>query len=126
MKNGFNLPAIPNVAPACLPSGSTPANVNVKIPNIHNIMCLVTTIIVFYSKVLISGWGSLSSGGSHPNVLQKVQDFFSFCIKIVTISCFCRPLLQLMQLVFVKQPTEDDGQPQATVQASMVRKTPVR
>lgn len=49
MQNGFNLPAIPNVAPACLPSGSTPANVN----------------------VLISGWGSLSSGGSYPNVLKK-------------------------------------------------------
>ena len=31
-----------------------------------------------------------------------------------------------MQLVFVKQPTEDDGQPLATVQVSMVKKTPVR
>ena len=31
MRNGFNLPTISNVAPACLPSASTPSNVNVSI-----------------------------------------------------------------------------------------------
>ena len=31
MKNGFNLPAIANVAPACLPSIATPQNVDVSI-----------------------------------------------------------------------------------------------
>ena len=31
MKKGFNLPNIPNVAPACLPSrSSTPSNVDVR------------------------------------------------------------------------------------------------
>jgi len=49
MRNGFNLPTISNVAPACLPSASTPSNVN----------------------VLISGWGTTSSGGSKSNSLQK-------------------------------------------------------
>ena len=30
MQNGFDLPNIPNVAPACLPTGSTPSNVDVR------------------------------------------------------------------------------------------------
>ena len=30
MQNGFDLPNIPNVAPACLPTGNTPSNVEVR------------------------------------------------------------------------------------------------
>jgi len=49
MCNGFNLPSISNAVPACLPSRARPENVD----------------------VLISGWGSLRSGGGFPNLLQK-------------------------------------------------------
>jgi len=51
MRTGFNLPNIPNVAPACLPSQWTSTIAN--------------------EDVLISGWGSLSSGGSFPSSLKK-------------------------------------------------------
>ena len=33
MQNGFDLPNIPNVAPACLPTGITPSNVDVRHDN---------------------------------------------------------------------------------------------
>ena len=78
MKNGFNLPSISNAAPACLPSRARPQDVNVKIilhpyKNIFSKGQNTCLDIYCFSpfKVLISGWGSLSSGGSFPSLLKK-------------------------------------------------------
>lgn len=49
---GFDLPSLANVKSACLPSRGVPRNVN---------------------NAIISGWGSLSSGGSYPTTLQRAD-----------------------------------------------------
>ena len=71
MCNGFNLPSISNAVPACLPSRARPENVDVKTIQHGRAHPLSDITLSSPLKVLISGWGSLRSGGGFPNLLQK-------------------------------------------------------
>ena len=71
MRNGFDLPSISNVAPACLPTIAKPENVDVTIRYVI-VVTMHHNLQLTFLQVLISGWGSLSSGGSYPSRLQKV------------------------------------------------------
>ena len=140
MRNGFDLPNIPNVSPACLPSANkSPANVEASahgddefITNNEFIMnnfgkVKVPKTIIYHFQVLISGWGNTrTDGSSFPNMLQKVKEmersqYFPYIFKC---NCIRPPFIQCRRSN-ARRPTREIGPSLAFVQAKLAR-TPVR
>ena len=65
-------PKLSHVFPACWPT-SEPTSGRVMMYNCAYIYIFQLTY-KSYSKVVISGWGTTSSGGSQPTILQKVLE----------------------------------------------------